>query len=474
MSKKFTIDTIKDLKIKIRELEDDITSIYQVNKFTPAGKLNLVSEDCDIEDFDSGLENLMIKALIENETEFEAGKLLFESIRLTPLQASDIGYWSYQNHYVFHRYIAKRWGAIWDSSKNVASKSQHIINHWIQSNSTQGELIDYPVSGLWWSFYLTVDEEREDKYELTKVFFKNLSLRTKYFGQARFARHRPALFGALEFIIENKLDDGSLEEAARAIYPYLNLLGGIRPLTYLDKQWFKEKLDLRFAKQIAAGQKLFVRPDSKKEFDVFETIISGRGSERIEVQGGYFFNLDTDSGEYALSRYYKSDWDYSIDIIKDFENQYLIHFYQEGKIKKTKIQGGISEKMIDRKKPYSNGKCMTQTLLDCQVVTEPVLFGIAYKIGRRVLFKAMDEQNVDNFRIDNTGLNQEGKKVIYTEEDFQSAYKILPYSIKGGLGSLVLTSPSAKGYDITSKHFSKQWKVLEAHWPELFDDEIDW
>ena len=175
MSKKFTIDTIKDLKIKIRELEDDITSIYQVNKFTPAGKLNLVSEDCDIEDFDSGLENLMIKALIENETEFEAGKLLFESIRLTPLQASDIGYWSYQNHYVFHRYIAKRWGAIWDSSKNVASKSQHIINHWIQSNSTQGELIDYPVSGLWWSFYLTVDEEREDKYELTKVFFKNLS-----------------------------------------------------------------------------------------------------------------------------------------------------------------------------------------------------------------------------------------------------------------------------------------------------------
>ena len=89
MSKKFTIDTIKDLKIKIRELEDNITSIYQVNKFTPAGKLNLVSEDCDIEDFDSGLENLMIKALIENETEFEAGKLLFESIRLTPLVLSE-------------------------------------------------------------------------------------------------------------------------------------------------------------------------------------------------------------------------------------------------------------------------------------------------------------------------------------------------------------------------------------------------
>ena len=117
---------------------------------------------------------------------------------------------------------------------------------------------------------------------------------------------------------------------------------------------------------------------------------------------------------------------------------------------------------------------MTQTLLDCQVVREPVLFGIAYKIGKRVLFKAMDEQNADNFRNDNTGLNQEGKKVIYTEEDFQSAYKILPYSIKDGLGNLVLTSPSAIGYDITSKHFSKQWKVLETHWPELFDDEIDW
>jgi hypothetical protein len=331
MSKKFTLDTIKDLKIKVRELEDDIVDIYHIDKFTPDGRLNIVLEDCNITDFYSGLEDRMIHALESNETEFEAGKLLFESISLTPLEASDIGYWTYQNHYNFHRYIAKRWDAIWDTSKNGASKSQHIINHWIQSNSTQGDLIDYPISGLWWSFYLTVDEDREDKYELTKVFFKNLSLRTKYFGQARFARHRPALFGALEFIIENKLDVGSLEEAARAIYPYLNLLGGIRPLTYLDKDWFKEKLKLRFAKQIALGQKLFVRPDSKGKSDDRDAAVSEDESKRIQVADSYFFCLNADSGDYTLSSKFKTDWDYCIDILKGGKNQYLVHFYCEGK-----------------------------------------------------------------------------------------------------------------------------------------------
>jgi hypothetical protein len=86
----------------------------------------------------------------------------------------------------------------------------------------------------------------------------------------------------------------------------------------------------------------------------------------------------------------------------------------------------------------------------------------------------MDEQNVDNFRIDNTGLNQEGKKVLYIEEEFSSAFKVLPYSIKDGLGSLVQTSPTSKGSDITNKYYKSQWKVLKQYWPELFNGEVEW
>src|SRR5690606_22561651 len=106
----------------------------------------------------------MISAFEDNETEFEAGKLLFENLKLSPKQASDIGFWTYHNHYTFYPYLTKRWSDLWEDE--VINPSTYIINHWIQSNSSQGELMKYPISGLWWSFYLTVDEEREDKYEL--------------------------------------------------------------------------------------------------------------------------------------------------------------------------------------------------------------------------------------------------------------------------------------------------------------------
>jgi len=257
---KFTINTIKNLKIKVKDMSETLLTYYTKETFMPDRSFQLVTEESDVLPINNNLVEEMIEAF-ESENEFEAGKLLFESLNLNPKQASDIGFWTYHNHYTFYQYISKRWGDIWNDQKNVENPSSYVVNHWIQSNSSQGELIDYPISGLWWSFYLTVDEERDDKYELTKIFFKNLSIRTKLLGTARFARHKPAILGILEFIKENGLDTNSLEEAGRAIVPYINLLGGIRPLAYFDKEWFKDKLNSRFGEQIAAGEKLFVRPN---------------------------------------------------------------------------------------------------------------------------------------------------------------------------------------------------------------------
>jgi hypothetical protein len=256
---KFTINTIKNLKIKVKDMSETLLTYYTKETFMPDRSFQLVTEESDVLPINNNLVEEMIEAF-ESENEFEAGKLLFESLNLNPKQASDIGFWTYHNHYTFYQYISKRWGDIWNDQKNVENPSSYVVNHWIQSNSSQGELIDYPISGLWWSFYLTVDEERDDKYELTKIFFKNLSIRTKLLGTARFARHKPAILGILEFIKEKGLDTNSLEEAGRAIVPYINLLGGIRPLSYYDKKWFKDKLESRFGEQIAAGERLFVRP----------------------------------------------------------------------------------------------------------------------------------------------------------------------------------------------------------------------
>lgn len=474
MNMKFTIDTIKDLKIKVKEMNGTLLSCYTQDEFKPDNSFRLFTEQSEVQNANDNLVSQMLSAFEENKTEFESGKLLFENLKLNPKQASDIGFWTYHNHYSFYQYITKRWGDVWDKEKEVLNPSTYIVNHWIQSNSSQQELIKYPISGLWWSFYLTVDEEREDKYELTKIFFKNYSLRVVQMGQTRFARHKPAIQGVLEFIKENNLEKKSLEQSARAIVPYINLLGGIRPLSYFDKDWFKAKLKNRFGEQIKAGQKLFIRPDELKIIKQNTAANNIADTQNQPEKFDRYLCLNAESGNYMISSQPDDNWDYYIGLDFEIIDQFLIQFYQEGKIKKTKVNGSLSNKTVDRSKPYSNGKCPRLTLTDIQLINQPVLFGIAYKTRYGVFFKAMDEQNIENFRTDNPELNQEGKKVLYLDEPFQSAYKILPHEIMDALGTLVQQSPTSKGADITNKYHADKWKTLKTYWAELFNGSVEW
>lgn len=475
MTQKFTLETVKNLKVKIKDLGEEITRYYTEEAFSPSDSFQLATESCNVDPVDGNIVVSMIDAFNSNDTEFEAGRILYESIQLSPQQASDIGFWTYQNHYIFYPYIARRWAAIWKD--DVENPSSYIINHWVQTNTTQGELIDYPISGLWWSFYLTVDKDREDKYELTKVFFKNESIRTKLLGTARFARHKPAILGILEFIKEKGLDTHSIEQAGRAFVPYINLLGGIRPLTYFDKDWFKQKLEEQFGEKISKGEKIFMRPGETDYVKKVLPTLAVMDPIKVPDEGStynHYFCLNSGTGNYNILTNQSANWEYCVGL--DFENpdQFLIHFYSEGKIKKTKVEGGLSEKIVNRPKPYSNGKCPKLTVYDIQAISQPVLFGIAYKTRTGIYFKAMDEQIVNNFRTDNVELNQEGKKVLYIPEKFKSAYKILPYSIKEQLGSLVQLSPIGKGSDIENPYYQTRWNILKKHWPELFDGTIEW
>jgi hypothetical protein len=393
---------------------------------------------------------------------------------LTPKQAADIGYWTYQNHYVFYSYIAKRWSRLWDAEDTASEEggNVYIKNHWIQSKSTQGDLIDYPISGLWWSFHLTVDHKRQDKYELTKILFKNVTQRTKQLGQARFAKHKPAMLGLLAFVKESASPKNSMETLVRAAVPYINLIGGIRPLTYFDENWFLEKLRNRFKEQLAKSEPVFKRPESQANLQRLEThqpVIN----EDIPIFDRYFC-LNATSGEYILSTYPRTEYDFCVGYHSNLEGQFLIHFYKEGKIKKTNLDESFRNRKVDRSTPYMNGKCPGLTLLDVQLINQPVLFGIAHKTDKGVLFKAMDEQNTENFRNDNSELRQEGKKVLYIGQSIPCAFKILPVHLKEALGSLVQTSPTSKGSNLKSRYFNANWRALSKYWPELIKGEVEW
>ena len=155
---------------------------------------------------------------------------------LTPLSASKMELWAYLSHVDLFEYMQKRFPAV----KDGTADEKYIKEHWFRSS--QGT-IRSSLAGLWWSVYCSVDETRKDKYELTKVLFQQDSIRTHYFGNSITFCHREAIIGILEFLVENP-DVSRVHFNSRCIYiaQYFNLLGAVKQLAYMDRQFFKEEL----------------------------------------------------------------------------------------------------------------------------------------------------------------------------------------------------------------------------------------
>jgi hypothetical protein len=237
------------------------------------------------------ISNTKLQEILQADSDFERGRLVYEAFSfLTRRQASDIDFWNYLAHNQLYPLVHKMWPEI-DNPPNNSSPMSYIKNHWVMTKSSQAELMDYPLSGLWWSFFMTVDEGRTDKYELTKIFFKNLSFRTKSFGQSKIARHRDAVLAVLEFIQENGLHERNFEDNGLAIVPYLNLLGGIRPLGFFDKDWFKSKLSAKFSQDITTHGRLFHRRERPTEAMQVICVLKNEIEKREKIQAGVAFQV---------------------------------------------------------------------------------------------------------------------------------------------------------------------------------------
>jgi len=102
---------------------------------------------------------------------------------------------------------------------------------------------NHALSGLWWAVYLSVDESRSEKYELTEILFRQLDFPTRTLGTYKLGRHKEAVIGILEFILENEdIFKGKFEGKTRFITKHLNLIGGVKPISYYDRSYFKSEL----------------------------------------------------------------------------------------------------------------------------------------------------------------------------------------------------------------------------------------
>ncbi len=413
------------------------------------------------------INNRMLLLLDENEkSEFKIAKIFWEKTNhLTPFQASDIGFWNYLNHFPFYNFLHKRW---------KISGPNDILNHFLLKSSSQATLIDRTLSSYWWTFYLTVDENRVNPFELTEVLFQNASFRTKNFGSYKIFRHKEAVIGTIEFIIENNLNKSNFEDNTRAISVFLNKLGGTKPLGYFDRKWFKEKLKINFDDDIENYGRLFDRDDKEifiqnksknensKKSSNHKSIIDYIQDEINEPSNNQedkysdeivFFNLFFDNS-CIIQRFINKDAIRTIKINLQHYNGFLLQCYDNGHVNKVFL-----DKYMDTH--YKYGQNPKANLLHFDWIEDECILGIKIYRDGAIYFKAHYTESICRDGSKKI-LHLQGNKLIY-EDNQTLTYHILPISILPSISRLVFTSFTAKGVIMTNKYYAYEWEILKKY-----------
>lgn len=174
---------------------------------------------------------------LDPNDDFKSAIALFKAYEgLTPLVASLPDLWVYLAHVDLFPYVQKRWPKIMDKDVDI----NYVLNHW---HENPHNFMRTTFAGLWWHTYLSYDKTRENPFELTEILFKSQDFRTLRFGELGLIRHRPAMLGVLEFLSENPVVmEKAFDARGQFISRYFNMLGGVKPLAYMDKEYFKQKL----------------------------------------------------------------------------------------------------------------------------------------------------------------------------------------------------------------------------------------
>lgn len=178
------------------------------------------------------------------DSDFDCAVALFESYSdLSPVFAQEERFWVYLSHVDLFPYLKIRWSLPLD----VTKQNNHIRDHWFKGTNS---MMRSSLMGLWWAVYCTVDEERSDRYELTRILFSNYSFRTMFFGASELFWYREGTKGILEFLMDNPdVTSECFENRSLFITKYFNQLGGYKQLAsqsrlfyYNECQRIKERI----------------------------------------------------------------------------------------------------------------------------------------------------------------------------------------------------------------------------------------
>ncbi|MBD5176973.1 MAG: DUF4357 domain-containing protein [Bacteroidales bacterium] len=225
-------------------------------------------------------EGLLDKMIPTPQGDFQSAVALYEAFSgLTPLLASDKSFWIYLAHVDLFPYVQKRFPKV---MKEEGRTSQLITVRWFFADKG---FIRNALASLWWFVYLTVDEENNDKYKYTRLFFSNYEFRTN-FAQYTIVRHKEFVIGYFQFLMDNPdVMLSFFKHRNRFITKYFNKLGGTRLLSTLPREYFYEEL-VRIKPQIMAVTTTSVKDDYDEIDDEVEEFqdISMNPAERVTLR----------------------------------------------------------------------------------------------------------------------------------------------------------------------------------------------
>ena len=166
-------------------------------------------------------------------------RMLYDAYKdkITPLQASDPLLWSALCHIEYKDYVLKRW----KKDDGTVSIDQRFF-----ATEGRASLCYYnAVSRLWWSGYLTYDEEKKrnggDPYHLTKILLSAQQIQKDLFDQAM-SMNKTIVKGLLSALkrIQEETGNASTPVFRRCCESYLNRYGAVSVLDSLDAEDIEE------------------------------------------------------------------------------------------------------------------------------------------------------------------------------------------------------------------------------------------
>jgi hypothetical protein len=163
-----------------------------------------------------------------NNFDLDNSIAIYEKIKgINPTIASDPRLWTYLTHVRFFSYMKNRWPIDdLESPKNRIIDRYHLKYLKLESLTRNG------ISRLWWFTHLTIDNNRKDKFELTRTLLSRADLTVGILERA-LGSNKNIRVGILEFLAEND-EIRNNEDKSRNLLIQLNLYGGVKNLPHLS------------------------------------------------------------------------------------------------------------------------------------------------------------------------------------------------------------------------------------------------